>query len=289
MEQTVYGDLLFFVNFCMDFQCLFLTARLLHRPFSIRRGIVACTIGALYACAALFTAASGALAFALDLAVCMLMCIITFFEKKRAIWRLLIPFGLYFGVSAAVGGVMSGMASLLLKLDLSYVESGTSVSSPVFFALAALGGAATFAWARLCQRRANGKRGRLTLTMEGKTITVQGLVDTANLLCDPVSGRPVAVLDCVTANGWFPALFPRGATPDASVLAKLPTDLARHARLIPAETVTGKGLMLAMLPDSALLDTGEGAHAVELLVSAAPLASVPEDCAALLPAAIVLE
>ena len=82
MEQTVYGDVLFFVNFCMDFQCLFLTARLLHRPFRIWRAALASVLGALYACAALFLAVSGAVALLLDSGVCFGMRPINFVLKK---------------------------------------------------------------------------------------------------------------------------------------------------------------------------------------------------------------
>ena len=50
MEQEVYGDLLFCVNFSMDFLCFYLTAKLLHRRLPLangfcvrnRRGICGC-------------------------------------------------------------------------------------------------------------------------------------------------------------------------------------------------------------------------------------------------------
>ncbi len=289
VEQTVYGDLLFFVNFCMDFQCLFLTARLLRRPFFVGRGVLFSALGALYACVALFLLTGGFMALCCDLAVCALMCVGVFATKGQKKRGLLIPFGVYFGVSAAVGGVMSGMASLLSRLDLPPVESGTQVSSLAFFFLAALGGLATFLWARFCQRRAKGARATLTLTLAGETLTVRGLVDTANLLHDPVSGRPVVILEQSAANRWLPALFPRAARAPASILASLPVSLARHARLLPTKTVVGEGLMLALIPDAALLDAGRGERAVELMVSAAPLGGAPEDCQALLPAVLITE
>ncbi len=284
--QTVYGDLLFFVNFCMDFQCLFLTAKLLHRPFPILRAAISAVLGALYACIALFVVTAGGVAFAADLAVCFLMCAIVFPWTGRSFWRSFIPFGLYFGVSFAVGGVMSGMAALLSRLELPVQKGAGQISSLAFFLLAAFGGLCTFLWGRLCQRRAKGARATLTLTLMQKKLTVRGLVDTGNLLTDPASGRPVAILDKRVADTWLPAPL-RGIT--QSELQCLPHELVRRVRLIPAKTVTGAGMLIAILPEQALLDAGRGPLAVELAVAAMPLGDIPADCQVLLPASLLIE
>lgn len=288
MEQTVYGDLLFFVNFCMDFQCLFLTARLLHRPFPVRRSVLASVFGALYACAALFLAVDGMLALFLDLAVCFLMCALVFAGKRQGLRGILIPFALYFGVSFAVGGVMSGMATLLSHISFLPQEGGEDGSTLMFFLLALLGGGGTFLWGRLCQRRAKGKRVRLSLALCGKVLCVTGLLDTANLLTDPVGGRPVAILSREEGVRWLPpplaALVERGSVD----LTTLPPELAHRVRLVPAQSVTGHALLLCVLPERAVLDGGRGERAVELLVACTPL-SVPSDCKALVPASLLTE
>ncbi len=284
--QTVYVDLLFFVNFCMDFQCLFLTARLLHRPFPIPLAMLSSAIGALYACAALFAFATGPLAFLLDLGVCLLMCALVFCGRGQPLRRLPIPFALYFGVCSAVGGVMSGMAALLSRLSLPIGASEERISSVAFFLLAALGGLCTFGWGKLCQRRGAGARATLTVTLQGRTLCVNGLVDSGNLLSDPVSGRPVVVLRSGALGDWLPPTL-KGLTPAG--VAQLSGELARRVKLIPTRTVTGAGLLLAILPDAALLDRGRGPVAVEILVAVAPLEEIPADCQALLPAALLCE
>lgn len=288
MEQTVYGDLLFFVNFCMDFQCLFLTATLLRRPFRIIRGVLSASLGALYACVALFLVTTPVLSLLLDLLVGALMCVLVFATRGASLWQCAVPFALYFGVSFAVGGVMSGMASLVSRLDLPAVQSGADVSSTAFFLLAALGGGVTFLFARLCQKKARDMRATLSLSLLGKRTSVKALVDTGNLLCDPASGRPVVILRRDVARAWLPSAFPPEGK-DSVHMATLPPSLARRARLVPTATVTGDALMLAFLPDEALLDAGRGAHAVELLVCAAPLEGVSAEFAALIPAALITE
>lgn len=286
MTQTVYGDLLFFVNFCMDFQCLFLTAKLLRRPFPPLRAALASALGALYACVALFITVSGGVAFFSDLAVCFLMCVAVFAARGTHFRAIFVPFALYFGVSFAVGGVMSGMATLLSRLALPIETDAGSISSMGFFLLAAFGGLCTFLWGRLCQRRAKVRRALLTLSLFGRELRVQGLVDTANLLIDPVSGRPVVILSAEAAQEWLPPAL-RDASP--ATVSALPPALACRVRLIPTKTVTGGGLLLAFLPEEAFVDSGKGNVPVQPAIALAAKESLPADCAALLPSAILNE
>ena len=287
MEQTLYVDLLFLINFCMDFQCLFLTARLLHRPFPLRRALLSCAMGACYACAALFLPAGGGVAFVADLLCGLLMCALVFWGQEEKKWRFLIPFGLYFGVSAVVGGMMSAVSTLLSRL--SYEPSQSKTSSVGFFALALLGGLVTFLWGRLCQRRAAGKCVKLHLEYEGRALCVEAFVDTANHLCDPVGGRPVVILDRILAKDLLPGVLLAAAERGTAGLATLPPTLARRVRMIPAATVTGRGMLLAIAPDRAFLDAGRGAHAVEILLSPAPLGGSAQGHKALLPPALLTE
>ena len=287
MEQTVYLDLLFAVNFCMDFQCLFLTARLLHRPFPLKRALISSALGAMYACAALFLSVNGVLAFLLDLFVGLLMCALVFLSQEKKKWRFLIPFGLYFGVCAAVGGVMSAVSALFSRLE--YVPESNSGSSVSFFALALAGGLATFLWGRLCQRRAKNKCVQLHLEYGGKALDVEAFVDTANHLCDPLGGRPVVVIDRMVARELLPGMLLDAAERGMAGLSLLPPTLARRVRMIPAATVTGRGILLAIAPDKATLDAGRGAHAVELLLSPAPLGSAVQGHKALLPPTLLTE
>lgn len=288
MEQTVYGDLLFFVNFCMDFQCLFVTAKLLHRPFRVLRGVLASALGALYACAALFLSTSGVLAFLADCAVCFLMCAIAFFEKGVRIRRLFAPFGVYFVVSFAVGGVMSGLASLLSHVTLPLGSGGVDISSGMFFFLAAFGGITTFLWGSFCARRSKGKGASLYLEMGENKRVVRCMFDTANLLCDPVGGKPVALLDLKAAEGLLDAAVLAAAkTHDSAAIGALPVEIGRRVRLIPAGTATGRGLLLAVAPDRAFLDTGGGIVPIELLIAPTELLVGSEDYEGLLPAELM--
>ena len=215
------------------------------------------------------------------------MCGVVFLPQEEKKWRFLIPFCLYFGVSAAVGGVMSALSGLLSRLQ--YVPAQTGGSSFSFAVLALLGGLATFLWGRLCQRRAKGRCVQLRLEYEGRELRLDAFVDTANHLCDPVGGRPVVVIDRVVARALLPQALLHAADRGMAGLALLPPALARRVRMIPAATVTGRGILLAIAPDKAFLDAGRGAHEVELLLSPAPLGGAAEGHKALLPPTLLTE
>ncbi len=285
LEVTVFGDLLFFVNFCMDFQCLFLTARLLRRPFPVLRAALASALGAAYAVVALFMQTAGPMAFLADCGVCLLMCLLTYCAKEIKIWRILTPFGVYFVVSFAVGGAMSGMASLLSHIRLPIPSGGGDVSSGLFFLLATAGGLATFWWGRVCQRRARNRHAILRVTLLGKELVAEAMVDTANLLRDPVSDRPVVLLSAGAAERILPDVL---SLADPCGVALLPGDIARRVRILPAGSATGKRLLLAVVPDAAYLDAGHGETPVDILLAAVE-ATTFDGTDVLLPASLLTE
>ena len=72
--MDVYADLLFLVNFSMDFLCLYLSVKLLHLPRARWRMLLAAALGGVYSVVALLLSVGSWLALALDLGVCFGMC-----------------------------------------------------------------------------------------------------------------------------------------------------------------------------------------------------------------------
>jgi len=287
VEKTVWGDLLFFVNFCMDFQCLFLTAKLLHRRFFLWRAVIGSALGAVYAVAALFFQTSGVAAFCFDCLVCFLMCFFVFIEKRPTTVRVFLPFLVYFGVSFATGGAMSAMASLLAHVSAPLVPDQAEISSGLFFLLAAGGGISTFLWGRLTARRADALRATLRVGVSGTALTMSAMVDTGNLLADPVSGKPVAMVK--PSLLWQLAPTCRSVLENASptALASLPHEWARRVRLLRAQTAVGEKMICALAPDWVFLDVGRGEAAVQVLLAPAALDLGFDECEALLPAELI--
>ena len=100
-------------------------------------------------------------------------------------------------------------------------------------------------------RRANKAR---SVTVEavlfGKSVTFRALVDTGNLLVEPISGRPVIPVDPKVLRGVLPPELLSG-TADPAKLQN--PDLARRLRLIPASGATGEKLLIAIVPERLFL------------------------------------
>lgn len=288
MEVTVWGDLLFFVNFCIDFQCMFLTAKLLKRRFFLWRAVLFSALGATYAVAALFVSSTGIVALLLDLFVCFFMCLGAFFERGEHARAVLLPFFFYFGVSFLVGGAMSGMGSLLSRLTLPYGLGSGETPRGAFFFLALVGGVLTFAWGSISRRRAATLNARLRVEIGELAVTLLGVVDTANLLADPVSQRPVVILSHDVAKRLFSTpLADIFATSNTAAMASLPHEWTKRVRLLPSSTVTGERLLVGVMPDRAFLDTGKGERAVDVLLAFAPLSLDGAGFEALIPAILI--
>ena len=144
MGQTVYVDLLFMINFSMDFLCFFLTARILALPLSLPRTLLASALGGIYSDIALFITLGALPSLLLDIFVCVLICAIAFL-KKGELSSLPLYIIVYFAISMALGGFMTAIFNLLNKADIP-LESGASdgISVWAFAALAAVSGLLTF-------------------------------------------------------------------------------------------------------------------------------------------------
>lgn len=92
---------------------------------------------------------------------------------------------------------------------------------------------------------------RLTICIDGREREVAVLHDTGNGLSEPVSGRPVVVLERRCAAGLLEGLPPDGGQDAASLFAALPSGIARRCGLLPYRAVgTEDGLLLYFRPDS---------------------------------------
>ena len=260
MGGEVYGDLLFLVNFSMDFLCGYLSARLLHRRIVPWRFCFAAALGGVYAVAALFLPRSGGGALMRDLGVCLLMCVLFFGARGVPLRFFTAACGVFVGVSMAMGGMMTALFQLLNRLLPTLPERAGEEDGPSVWLFAVLAGASALAglWGgRLLRRSAARRFARLTVSVEGRSVEVQALLDSGNLCRDPISGKAVIFL----APARMRLLVGEG-DPRADALA-------RRFRLVPVETVGGRRLQRAYLPDRVTLRDAEGAREIDALIAPA--------------------
>lgn len=288
MEQTVYADILFLINFSMDFLCFYISAKLLHRRLPRLRAIFASAFGGVYAVAVLFMGLVPPFELVLDIGVGFLMCISVFAAKKVKLWRLLVSSAVYIGVSAALGGIMTALFNMLNLLGFPFgalSESGDGMPVWLFALLSAASGAATLAGGRFFRKSQSKRTADIEITYKGKTVKLAAICDTGNLLRDPISGKSVVVADVSPLSAALPpAIIDAVSGSTQSAITSLPKEFAKDLRIIPSRTATGDGLLYALTPEKLTVKTpGESPHEVDALFAPAKLGASAGGFDALLP------
>ncbi len=284
--MDVYADLLFLVNFSMDFLCLYLSVKLLHLPRVRWRMLLAAAVGGVYSVASLFFSVEAWLALAVDIGVCLGMCALCAAGKGVRMGRVLLLSGTYFGVSALMGGGMTALYNLLGRADLPLGDMpGDGISAWMFLALAAAAALVAAFGGRLFSKQSAVRTCTVHVRMEGVTCKLDGLCDSGNLLCDPISGTPVIVADRQTWLAALPDALRRAVESDGRGLDALPE--GKRVRIVPMHTAQGSALAVALMPDEVLLAGQDGKRrAVHALIapSGQPLAG---EYRAIVPAALL--
>ncbi len=294
MEIEVYADLLFLINAGMDGLCLSLTARLLHRRPRVWRLLLGTAVGGIYAVLALFLDVNEWAALAVDIAVCLLMCAAVFgWRDGRGIRGLLGAAAVYTALSLVMGGVMTALFHLCNRMGLSdhLPDGGEGIGAWLFLISGVAGSILSLRGGRFVRRSETVRMCRVTVAVGDASLSVEGFVDSGNLLRDPTGGRPVICVTRDVADGLLSpelsAVMASGGT-DMSAL-KDPADI-RRVRLIPADTATGGGILPGFRPDKVTL-TPEGGRERSVDAVIAVLAKPPGgavgDTRALIPSALL--
>lgn len=247
MEQDVYVDILFLINLSMDYLCLYICARILHRRIRLWRLITAATLGGVYSVLSLFIVVNPVLALIIDIATCALMCFIAYFERARGLPSLLLATFLFIGISMMTGGCMTAIFNLLNRLDLPLGSlSGDGISTYLFAILALVAGIISLKGGQAISRHSSVKECKLLMRLCGNDFELLGLSDSGNLVRDPISGKAVIFVDRNTIEKKMSLKFM-----DDYQKGKLNSSCdCRGLRLIAINTASGKAIAVAASPDS---------------------------------------
>lgn len=254
MTVEIYGDILFLINMGMDALCLGLTGRVLHRKLPKGRFWIASVLGGIYALFSLFLCIGQALSLAMDIIICLGMCGLVFGGKQAGGRRGFFgAFVLYCILSMALGGIMTALYHVMNRLGvkewLPTEEEGIGVW---LFSLLALFATAFSLWGgKRLKRYALTHTCTAEIWLGGDSVTLEGIVDTGNLLRDPLSGRAVLCADSeklspILSEEWRTALH------SGTVASGFPEEL-RGLRLIPSTTAERETLLVGFLPDRVCL------------------------------------
>lgn len=258
MQIPIYADVLFFINCSMDFLALYLAARLLHREIHTGRLLAAAALGALYAILTLYLSVGNFAVMLANIAASAVLVLVGLFPHRR--WRdYLSGIAVFYGVSFLLGGAMTALYNLVNSFLFSdkvhafgnFLDVEAELSFGGFFLLAAASAGISFFFGRLFVRSRARQTARVELELASRRVRISLLVDSGNLLCDPIGGKPVLVVSFAAVEPiLYAELRAFFANPVPDRIALLSRDGARRVRVIPAEG----GLYFAFRPDAVLVN-----------------------------------
>ena len=258
MTRVIYVDVLFLINFIINYLILFASGKIQSAYIRRWRLLIGGLIGAIYGVAAFFPDMEFLSVLSSKLAVSSLMVLASFgrnhFLKKLLVFLL---------TSLAFGGVVfasffSGSGNLVeMRSGVYYFHISApflifvSVVSYIFFVLVFNRSAS----------RSDRRISQVTILSNGTSISINALHDTGNSLRDPDTNAHIIISDYSVLKNAFPP--PARKILDAETPEGFPLVLDKISpygkfKLIPYKTVgVSFALMLAYKPDKILIDGKE--------------------------------
>ena len=271
METVLYADILFLIDFSMDYLSLYAAARLLSLRTSIWRTVIAAALGGLYGIAAVLFGLDGLPGTLCAVGVSVLLSLIAFGKSggRRDLMRASVT---VWGCGALLGGVMTAFSSLF---GTAIVQGGGDILCA--------GAAVFFAFVRFSKRKFARGTAEIKLTRGERVWQGSALIDSGNLLTDPIGGYAVILLRVKEARELLGE--------DADTLYK--GDISKigvGVRAVPMRTADGTRLLYGFLCRDVGICRGHRRQmrTAVVCVDHAAAESGYGGCAALLPASLVL-
>jgi len=233
--NSISIDCLFAVNFCLDFLALRLCTTILsHHGYERRHTAAALTLAALECASCVFPRLFPAYLWAL---ISVILVFLTYFRVDMAL--------LYSGFSLWTGILMTFAMKFfkgVLQLEEEVrVETAAQFDKKRLILAALTLTALTFLKIYFDKTQKRPEKACLEVVYKGKKASLCALRDTGNMLKDPLSGRPVAILS-------------KDAAKKLGVGENIVMDAASKVRVIPVKSVGHTGILYAFVPQIATVD-----------------------------------
>lgn len=240
MVYTVYIDVLFILDFIIDYLILYATAKIAGDVLCRWKFALSASLGALFSILSLFWSALSS--FFVMAAVAYIMVGISFGFRR---WKHLL---IFFGVSAAFGGMV---------FAINYITDGNLTISLKTLFISSIAGYFVLLFAFRKSATGTTKREYVKTTIEyrGKSVSFVSLVDSGNQLTDGLTNTPVLVAELFALRELFEGEEYKllGSSPAEEVILKG----EGRWRPIPFKTVGGGGILPGFCPDKVICDGKE--------------------------------
>ena len=259
--KIFYVDIYFLINFTVDILSVYLASRLASVRLSAARLILSGAVGAVLACVVVLFDIKGCF-FVLMLMLSGILTVLAAqgYRGTLLFFKVLCGFII---AETVLGGFVTLVYNLLDKYlapELSENELGTKNRGILLLALIVL---TAYFIIRLVlmlfSGRTHEKTVTLAISLDGKKITLTGLIDSGNLLRDPFSSSPVVVAKYSALQSFLGIKKLEQICSDERYKARI--------RMIPSKTVGTESLLYGLRSDSITVGNKEIANAIIALDS----------------------
>ena len=205
MEVKIYVDVLFIINFIIDYILLSITSFFAKKSPSVIKMCTASSVGALFASCIFFVPLNTFFSLAFTSAVAFLMVFIAFGSKKALI--LLKDTAIFYLITITASGVgfgiiFSGKASkFAMNNGIFYADIDAYTLLFVFVFSVAIIHTATGYIKK--QKIKSAFLYSVTIEKNGRTVCDTALFDSGNFMCDPITQKSVIVAEWQSVSSLF--------------------------------------------------------------------------------------
>lgn len=254
VSYVVYADVLFVINFALDFLVLWTTAKFGHFTTTRLRLLLGSSFGAFYGVLMVYPSMS--VFYSVFIKLLFSFFVVAFTFPGLTIRKFLQATSFFYLISFAMAGAMLGGSSILSQN--AGVFTGMDVKTSGLFLAGVVALILSFWGLRHLKRnwRTNQFRIPVQVFLGGRSLVVEALIDTGNDLRDPISRQPVMIVEYQAIKDIIPSdfrtQFERYSSSDATkILEQLEeSSLLPRIRLIPFSSI-GKhhGMLIGFKPE----------------------------------------
>ncbi len=244
--QILYLDTLFFINFALDFLSLLLAGLLLHLKRSTVRLLFSSLIGAAYATLAVVFSFHPTVHIFISLVLSLLMVSLAYRGFGSAARFFFAALAFYLGC-VLLGGAVEALFSVLEGI-LFMREDASLRTSDVILLLGFSAFGLIYAAERIFGGTPLKKVATIRIRFGERSLTLPLLVDSGCFLADPISGKAALLIRLEALGDLLPGEIITCARSKSAYMPRDPAS-ARRCRLIPAESLDGRRLLLSVRAD----------------------------------------
>ncbi len=260
--MTVYADILFLINLIVDYFLLRLTCVILHLKPRLWRILLGAVVGGIFSLYIFLPQSHPIVEIIIHILMCAALCLITFsFRSLVAFFRASV---VLFCINFAYSGAMIALWLIFRPYGMVINNSVVYFNiSPIFLILFSVSGYFLTSLLRrlFAKKFPQSAECEVTLFINGKSLTLSGIIDTGNSIKDTFGIAEIIIVDADSAD----RLLGNDRHTD---------ELARRYRAIPCTTVGGTEILNGYRIDQAQIiynNKNQTIKNVIIAISRAPL------------------